>query len=141
MTELAPLPKGSDTLTIGCKLPNGLICELGVFGSDGYQRVQLNGANSSNIIGGYGITENVSAKFWEAWVKKYGRLEFVRKGLVFAERDLASARDQAKDFDSKKTGMERLDPKDVSKVAPGAEADMDHLRQGLRDGMQRARAM
>lgn len=43
------------TVTVGCKLPNGLIIEVGG------QSVELNGANASNIIGGHGITYDVDA--------------------------------------------------------------------------------
>lgn len=140
MTEKPTVPKGASTVVVGCKLPNGLICELGNVEDDNYQRVNLKGSNDSEIIGGYGITRNVPAAFWEAWIEAKKRMPFVRKGLVFAVGDVDSAKDLATDFSEKKTGMERLDPAQVKKIAPGVEADMDHLKQGLRDGMQRARA-
>lgn len=134
-------PKSAAVLTIGCKLPNGLICELGKYGEDNYQRVELKGANDANIIGGYGLTHGVPTAFWNAWIKVHERFPFVLKGLVFAERDVASARDQAADFAEKRTGMERLNPADVAKVAPGAEMDADHFKQAMRDAGNRARSM
>ena len=48
------------TVTVGCKLPNGLIIEVGG------QSVELNGANASNIIGGHGITRDVDADLFNA---------------------------------------------------------------------------
>lgn len=42
----------AETVTVGCKLPNGLILEQGAY------KVELNGSNSSIVVGGYGLTEN-----------------------------------------------------------------------------------
>lgn len=37
----------AEVVTVGCKLPNGLVIDV-----DGAQPIVLNGANSSNVIGG-----------------------------------------------------------------------------------------
>lgn len=126
---------GTATVIIGCKLPNGLVCEMGKYGDENYTRVILNGANSSRVVGGYGLT-TVSLEFWNAWYKKSKHLEFVRKGLIFAHGDDASAADHAKDHASVLTGLEPLDPvKDLAKVKgldgkPLVEVDQTHFSEG-----------
>lgn len=142
MTDTPEVSKSATALTIGCKLPNGLICELGKFGEENYRRHEIVGANDARVIGGYGLTENVPADFWNAWVAKHKNAPYMKKGLVFAVGDTASAVDLAKDFAEKKTGMERLDPyKDVARITKGeAEADLAHLKQGIKEGAKRGMA-
>lgn len=92
-------------VTVGCKLVNGLIIEV----AD--KKVTLNGANSSEIIGGHGLTE-VSKDLWDAWYAANKELTFVKKGLVFASVKEADAKAQAKERAKNKTGLEGLDPAD-----------------------------
>lgn len=129
----------TEMLWVGCKLPNGLLCEMGKFGDDGYQAYTLNGANSSRVHGGYGLT-HVPADFWAAWVKKNKRLTFVQKAMVFAQGDLASAEGHAIDLTAVKTGMESLDPhKKVTNPLTGEvllEVDSSHFAQAKRDMAQ-----
>ncbi len=120
---------GTAMVTVGCKLPNGLICEMGKVGDEDHTVVRLNGSNSARVIGGYGLTA-VSKDFWDAWVRKHRGLEFVRKGLVFAHGDEASASDHAKDVASTRTGFEAIDPTKKILGADGKpllETDMDHF--------------
>lgn len=130
---------GTQMVTVGCKLPNGLVCEMGKVGDENHTVVRLNGANSARVIGGYGLTQ-VSAEFWGAWVKKHKSLQFVRDGLVFAHGDDASASDHAKDFITKRTGFEAIDP--TKKIlgpdgkTPLLETDIEHWNQGRQDVAQ-----
>jgi len=122
---------------VGCKLPNGLICELGSRDDENYKAVRLKGSNDANVIGGYGLTQ-VSESFWNAWVKKHARLDFVKRALVFVEQDRASAEDHARDEAERKNGLEPLDPlkvdvKDPETGMPLFEVDKAHLAQGRRD--------
>lgn len=127
---------GTTMLTIGCKLPNGLVCEMGKYGDESYTQVRLNGANSARVIGGYGLTQ-VSKDFWDAWYKKNKGLSFMRgkEPLVFAHGDESSAADHAKDNAEIRTGLEALDPFKDDRIkmvngAPRVEVDMDHLNAG-----------
>lgn len=132
---------------VGCKLPNGLVCELGKPGDDDYRAVRLNGANSMRVVTldgsntGYGLTE-VPRDFWDAWVKKHKRLDFVRKGMVFAANDEASARAMAQENAKLRTGLEPLDPmKGMTATSPDgapikAEVDLDHYLRGKREVAQ-----
>lgn len=92
------------TVTIGCKLPNGILMELGD------KQVVINGANSSEIIGGHGLTENVDKSFFDAWMERNKELKFVKIGHIFAHEKTASTKAQAKERAKEKTGLEPLDP-------------------------------
>lgn len=95
--------KTSKTVTVGCKLPHGLRLD-----HEGH-RVTLNGANSSRVIGGYGMTE-VDGDFWEAWLSRHRDYPPVTAGLVFAQNTAKSAESQAKEQAQVATGFEPIDP-------------------------------
>lgn len=120
---------------VGCKLPNGLLCEMGTRDDENYHSVRLNGANDA-AIAGYGLTQ-VPEDFWNAWVKKHARLEFVRKAHVFVEGDRASAEAHATETAEIKTGLEPLDPlKKITDPETGAvilEVDTEHFQRGRRE--------
>lgn len=136
---------GTAMLWIGCKLPNGLLCELGKIGDDNYTAVQLNGANSTALVGGYGLTP-VSQSFWEAWKKKNKHLPFLRgaNAAVFDQAEASSAAAQATEMGkSVKTGMEPINPFEKVKDKAGnvlLEVDADHFKQGQRE-VARLRSM
>lgn len=92
-----------DLVTVGCKLPNGLHLDL-----QG-KRVTLNGANSSRIVGGYGLTP-VDKEFWEAWAKDYADSPLLLNGLVFAQGSDARATAKAGEQAEVKSGFEPLVP-------------------------------
>jgi len=132
---------GTASVVIGCKLPNGIIMEMGKLGDEGHVAVRINGSNAALVIGGYGMT-TVSKELWDKWYAKNKRLEFVRKGLIFAHGDEASARDHAQDNAGHKSGFEAVNPDQVIKNAAGdviLEADANHLRQGRMDIAQATR--
>ncbi|HFC8465373.1 TPA: hypothetical protein ACFP4A_000636 [Neisseria subflava] len=85
------------TVTVGCKLPNGLIIEVGG------RSVELNGANASNTIGGHGITYNVDADFFNAWMEAHQDRDMVKNGFVFAHEDAKNTKAEARE----KTGRAR----------------------------------
>jgi len=116
-------------VTVGCKLPHGLLMEMGKRGNEDYKAVQLRGCQSSRIVGGFGMTE-VSEEFMTAWLKKYSKAPFVKKGMVFIMPDAASAADVAKERSEIKTGFERLNPKDAP---AGLEIDEKHLKNSAKD--------
>ena len=149
----APLPKagqaekanGTIMVTIGCKLPNGLLLEMGRIGDPDYVVVALKGANDSAVVGGYGMTQ-VSEDFWKAWYQKNQGLTFVKKQMVFVAPDVASAASKAMELAEKKSGFEALDPlvarggKD-SEGRPLLEVDRNHFDQARRDVAQVTKRM
>jgi hypothetical protein len=102
----------AETIVVGCKLPNGLVVE-----QDGYT-VTLNGANSSNVVGGYGLTEGVDKDAFEKWMEVHKNQLYVKNELVFAQAKANSAQSKATENASVKSGLEGL-PQD--KPAPGIE--------------------
>ena len=92
------------TVNVGCKLPNGIILELGEV------RQLIKGANSSNIIGGHGITEGVDKEFFDAWMLKNEELSFVKGGFIFAHEKASNTAAEAKSKADEVTGFEGMDP-------------------------------
>lgn len=115
----------TEMINVGCKLPNGMLLELGKRGQEGHRQVMLNGANAQLIhtANGFGITA-VPKDFAEAWFKKHGWLACVKGGHVFMEAEKASAQARAMEH-TDPTGLEPLDP---DKAPPSIEVDPEHLR-------------
>lgn len=112
------------TVVVGCKLPHGLICELGidrikdahgmvtfVRNPEKYTAVTLKGANDPKAIGGYGMTEGVSKDFMDSWMGTNKFLPAVKNGLIFVLNDAGSAVSRATEGAALKTGLEPLIPK------------------------------
>jgi hypothetical protein len=98
---------------VGCKLPHGLIIKTG-----GKSAI-LNGANSSKIIGGYGLTP-VDKDFFDAWKAEYATFSPLKDGLIFEQANERSAASQAKEQEEIKSGLE---PLDLDKPAPGIKPE------------------
>lgn len=127
----------TDTVTIACKLPNGLRLDIGT----GAERrsVTLNGnrlpinadglpLNKFEIAGkadpllaeSYGLTPNVPADFWAQWAKENANYGPYAKGLIFAQGEHSSAVAQAKEVAGDiRNGFE---PMSREKPAPGITA-------------------
>lgn len=117
---------------VGCKLPNGIILEMGKRGERSHQSVKLNGANTARVVGGYGITEGVSTEFMQAYMKKHARMSFVQKGLVFIHGDVASAEAHAREQAEVKNGFERTDPLNPMPGNKKLEPDLDNLKKQMK---------
>jgi len=110
------------TVTIGCRLPCGLILDLG---DPNKPSVELAGqrqaqARSKIIVlseDDYGTTE-VDQSFWEAFVERVGP-DFapIKSGAIFVAKNEKEAKAIHKDLKGKKTGHEPLAQDD-----PGIEA-------------------
>lgn len=92
------------TVTVACKLPNGLILDI-----PGAKSITLMGSNHPDAIAGHGLTE-VDAAFWEAWTKLYPDFQPLKKELIFAQSGERSAVSKAKERKGEKSGLEGLDP-------------------------------
>jgi len=126
----------SETVTVACKIPAGLILRIFEFEEQAEPmfgggtravrlsrevanapRVKLNGpahrqdrAPVQSISGGYGLTFGVPKDFWDRWLEQNQTAEFVKNGLVFAHTKSSMAEDEAKEKAKLKTGFERIDP-------------------------------
>ena len=92
-----------ENVVVGCKLPNGLVIRLGE------QEVTLNGANSSKIVGGHGLTD-VNKDFWSAWLEQHKDFAPVVAGLIFANDNFAKTRDEANEKQDNESGFEGINP-------------------------------
>lgn len=100
------------TITIGCRLPSGIVLDIG----DHSAKVELAGqrqaqARSSIIIlndDDFGTTE-VDAQFWEAFKKRVGP-DFapLKSGAIFEAKSEKEAKAKAKDLKGQKTGHEPI---------------------------------
>lgn len=111
------------TLSVACKLPNGLQMDLKM--PDGSTKtVILAGSavkwGAAPVDGGtgYAITTNVDADFYEEWMKRNASLKLVRENFIFALPKAGEVRAKSHELSGLKTGMEPLDPE---KPAPGIE--------------------
>lgn len=103
------------TVTIGCKLPNGIIMQV-----EGHKDVRINGWNNNLIQGAdHGLTEDVPAATWEAWSKLHADSKLVKGGFIFASKNEREAKAKAKDQKDNKSGHEQL-PKVKATDTPGA---------------------
>lgn len=102
------------TVTVGCKLPHGLWMELQV--DDGPKTAILaRGCNTSEVVGGFGLTPNVQKDFWDAWLEQHKNLKFVKNGQIWAYKSIEGAKAKAKEMAEIKHGMEALDPNNLPK--------------------------
>lgn len=114
-----PEVKAAEVVTVGCKLPHGLWMEVQ---ADGQPKTKIlaRGCNSTDIIGGFGITPNVPKDFWEAWLEQHKSLKFVRNGQIWAYKSTQGARDKAREMAELKHGMEGLSVDQLpSGIEPG----------------------
>ncbi|SPL70857.1 hypothetical protein [Acinetobacter stercoris] len=102
-------------VTIGCKLPNGFILQVGEVTH------RINGFNQSTVIGGHGITENVPSELWDAWVEENKERDLYKNGFVFAHDKAKSTAAEAKEKQATQSGTEPLDP--------NAKGDVEKLTQ------------
>jgi hypothetical protein len=130
---------GTDTVTVACKLANGLILrvfdetvesrpvlgggvkEEKVFLPTGTQYVvrgpivnlgayRQAGELPDGIVGGYALTPGIPRDFWERWLDQNKHSDLVRNQIVFASSSYDRASGQARDMKDVKSGLEPLDP-------------------------------
>lgn len=130
---------GSQSVTVACKLPHGLVMRVfdmvktdepmygGGFKTieqarERSDRVIINGnshpqneAPGCQIVGGYALTYGVDKSFWELWIKQNASSAMVKNKLIFAHEGLKNAEAEAKEKDGVRSGLERLDPKKLPK--------------------------
>jgi len=131
-----------NTVTIGCKLPGGLVIEVGykveATGADGkkftklqktdkYRRVVLKGWHSgvpdgvivlANHQPKPGITRGVPKEVWDEWVKEPSHASLVEQGIVFVATNEADL--QAKILDARKA-KSGLEAREGDKLVQGVE--------------------
>lgn len=123
----------SKLLTVGCRLPHGLVLEVGTPGADNYRQIKLNGPFSKNSAGhgvltvnGYAFTK-VPEDFWQEFTRAHKGATYLVNRMIYAEDSDEKAQSATKQGESAgKTGFEALNP---DKPGHGVEPDQDHLKR------------
>jgi len=103
---MANVKRSAKTVSIACKLPQGLTIHL-----DGRREpIQLHGANSHYNIAGHGITQNVAVEDWEAIQKQHAHALWLKNGFVFANSSGDDLKEEADDKTANRNGFEPIDP-------------------------------
>lgn len=93
----------ADTVVVGCKWPTGVLLQVGS------TTHHVNGAVSSEIFGGHGITDDVPKALWDAWLIENKNHDLVTKGFIFAHEQRKEVKAQAKEKIDNKTKAEALE--------------------------------
>jgi hypothetical protein len=150
-----PLPyrntakKSSNTVTIACNLPSGLILQgwdmvdttqpvqgggsktvqearaserLGTFKVKGNAVVQ--GMPTSHLLGGYAITRGCPADLWENWLHFFKDSPLVTSRAIYAHEKTEEVKAMTRDNKGTKSGLERINPDD-----PGAKTGIRRIKR------------
>ena len=143
----------SGTVTVACKLPNGLKLRLHTMvdvdmplmgggvktvkearPNPEVDPVTINGAAFNPleparclVVGGYALTPNVDAQFMAEWLKQNARSPLVLNKLVLIHEAQADAQAEAKEKTAVRSGLEPLmkdkDPRAPKRVVEGEKVN------------------
>jgi hypothetical protein len=108
---------------VGCKLPHGLICELGA-NTPEHAHVKLRGGRTNKLLG-VGVTP-APRNFMERWLKVNKNLPYVENKQIWLADSEEAALAGAVGMVGMLTGFEALDGGQIPKEI---EADAEHLRK------------
>lgn len=136
---------GTDTVTVACKVANGLILEVSemrpvdeptgfgggtrstkkafptgerfVLRGNAIDIVKLRAGEDSGFsrVGGAALTPGVPRDFWERWLAQHKDDPVVVNGLVFAHATIDGASGMARERKDVESGLEGIDPADPAK--------------------------
>jgi hypothetical protein len=120
-------------VAVACKLPHGLLVEVGTPGQENYARFEVagpytgvrTGKAGGLQLGGYAFTM-IPEDAWKEFERKHKGASYLKNRNVFSEESLEKAHAAAMTEKNTLTGLERLNP---DKPAPGIEPDKEHLKQ------------
>ena len=135
--------KASNTVTVACKLPNGLILrvfdmvETSEVVQGGYRDVKIARPRPEQFevrgnaipIGvpnfpvpemadGFAITRGCPKELWDLWEEQNKHSHLVQKGLIFSSSSINALRDEIKNRRDLKSGLEPIDPEHPERFAP-----------------------
>lgn len=128
-------PKSAKTVTVACKMPNGMMLQLQQEYTDTEQtmngtrdvkrhrkvgetvvvagnaiHVGVPDAPRKQIVGGYALTRGVDADFWAKWFEQNKDAPYVKEGIIFAMPNRDAVEDKAEEQVSITSGLEPLNP-------------------------------
>lgn len=132
------------TVTVACKMPNGLILELTELfdhteplpggGTKTVpmhrrtgKRVTIAGpaapagmAPKAPVMGGYALTHGIDADFWKQWLEQNKHSDLVRNKMIFAHEKQDSVEGRAREQAELRSGLEPMsqerDPRSPGRV-------------------------
>jgi len=122
----------SKLVVVACRLPHGILAEVGQFGDTSYKAIKINGIHSVDASGkpssivhnGHAFTQ-VPEDHWKAFCDAHKGAPYLVNRLVYAEDSLASAQTATELEEAKgKSGFEPLDP---DQAPQGIEVDQKSL--------------
>ncbi|AWB21232.1 hypothetical protein DA075_10170 [Methylobacterium currus] len=122
-----------DVVTVGCKLPGGLIMrefveaqetevvqggpprQVAVHQPTGQQITILGtgariGLPPPILVRGYRLTPNVPKALWDGWLAANRNSDMVRNGLIYASPQQRDVEAFAREHETARTGLEGIDP-------------------------------
>jgi hypothetical protein len=105
-------------ITVGCKLPNGLVLE---HPKNPDKTVILNGVNKAVISGIDYATTEVDEEFWNAWKESNDKFPALVSGAIFAAKGEANVKAVAKELKDEKTNLEPMRQDGKDKRAAGVK--------------------
>jgi hypothetical protein len=67
------------------------------------------------LMGGFAITHGIPKAFWDEWLEQNKEADYVLNGMIFAHGEMASTMAEAREKETEKSGLERLDPNNLPK--------------------------
>jgi len=114
ITAATTVAVGSTSVTIGCKLPHGIVLDHPL---DPEKKVELCGKNKALIIGApYGTTE-VDGEFWATWKTVHKDFPAIRSGAIFEAMNASELTVVAAELEGEPTGFEAM-AQNAQGVAP-----------------------
>ena len=142
-TEPSKPATGTATVTVACKVPNGMILQLSemvesfenLFGG-GQRRIEVSVPVGPRVVvrgsaidkaklisgeidymraGGYALTPGVPKDFWDAWVEQHKYADYVVNKQIMAYGSEQGALSMARDHAAVRSGFEPIDPANPGK--------------------------
>lgn len=113
----------TDTVIVACKLPHGVILEVGKQKVELKGSIQLGRSQTPFLMAPQmvGLTK-VPRDFWEAWLKDHQEFAPYKKGLIFAADKKKKALDEAKEKEVLQHGLEPINPRKMPKALEQVKA-------------------
>lgn len=131
-----------DTVTVGCKLPNGLVLQLQtrqmvrypVMGGGFHEeeqmrpdpnlpshtlfgnRVPFGAQPKCLVVGGFAMTPGIPADFMDRWMDQNKNLDVVKSGLIIVHSTTDRARGEATEKKNLRSGLEAIRPGDDVRI-------------------------
>lgn len=94
-------------VTVGCRLPNGIIIQ---HPENPNIKALIIGINKAQIIGASYVSTPVDEDLWNAWIAVHADFPAIKNGSLFVAKNNTEAKVVAKEFEDEKTGLEPVKP-------------------------------